>query len=789
MSKIDIDKLIKNDFLTQSNDVSSEAQFNFFLRITDAVNNHINEKDGNSHITFFKKRKTISNGEFKNSRLRSYQDVEEQHLIGSRFAEFKRDHDLNKFSDPNNLSMAEQAKVYALSTKVEILLTEMKEEKARKLEEKKELKADTLTGYKVMKTENGKLISGADNRQTFDMKKYATIEMTGNGLYLSTNKEFVMSNYSGLADDEVLLTLQFNKNDIITGNINDAEPDLSVRSVKVMDIQHIEDGVALKNSFKKEPKKLLSITSLLVADIDKINSEGITPNHVYNHNGFFSAPRNQTYTYQGANQGILHEHQNKHNLSTSVFLNDGQLKEFGIDTAQLPHDMFIIKSAPFWLDQDESDRLKKIVYITKEEYDERKLAGDNVKQQHYQKDHVVFHYDLIPAELRTPALTEWYTSQPEYLFYVEKQKEIARVGVTQYEKDLVDKMQADFHDLATRIGVDVFIHKEAGAFYRPANDTIYTPSKQGYKTLTDFAEVNFHELGHSTAHNLRLNRDLSGEKGSAKYNKEEIIAQTISYLHLIKHGVDPTIITRSATYQKSYLDCLSGNNKSISSLNSYCKSAQEAFDYLTDLQTRDLTLDISHNSKFYKPKENIFEHKVEFRDVIQDIALITLTKQGVIEPSQSMLNDTIGSIIQINNIENPTELSIGHVLTMPTVEQVNEYKPTPFNLQHSDDILHKVIIVEPSISSDEVAEQYMQSLENENITISPQAKAVMRLEIIHELNELRGNSQNYKYIALNNPELKSNIFKIKEAAINGEFDVEIVNDNVAVKNKSKRKMA
>jgi hypothetical protein len=114
--------------------------------------------------------------------------------------------------------------------------------------------SEKIIGYKVMKFDNDKIISGADNRQAFNLEVGSTIEMTGNGIYLGVNKEYVHSYYAGLADIEVMLTLEFNKSDIITGQLTDKEPELSVRKAKILNTELIVDGEYVKKPTVKDEK-------------------------------------------------------------------------------------------------------------------------------------------------------------------------------------------------------------------------------------------------------------------------------------------------------------------------------------------------------------------------------------------------------------------------------------------------------------------------------------------------------------------------------------------------------
>lgn len=96
-----------------------------------------------------------------------------------------------------------------------------------------------MIGYKIMRIVNNTLVSGANSRIKFPAKINSIIEMPGKGIYLSTNRNYVVNYYSGYHDREVLLVLSFNKNDIIWGNITDIENEVGVRKAKILKIQKL----------------------------------------------------------------------------------------------------------------------------------------------------------------------------------------------------------------------------------------------------------------------------------------------------------------------------------------------------------------------------------------------------------------------------------------------------------------------------------------------------------------------------------------------------------------------
>lgn len=66
------------------------------------------------------------------------------------------------------------------------------------------------------------------------------------------------------------------------------------------------------------------------------------------------------------------------------------------------------------------------------------------------------------------------------------------------------------------------------AFYRSSSDEIHLPLRERFEDLPEFYSTALHEVGHSTGHKSRLNRDLSGGFGSDKYAEEELRAEIAS---------------------------------------------------------------------------------------------------------------------------------------------------------------------------------------------------------------------------------------------------------------------
>lgn len=94
-----------------------------------------------------------------------------------------------------------------------------------------------MLGYRCMKYVNGRLISGADNRQSFPAEIGQSVQFPGKGIYLSLSKQYVLTYYSGLHDNEAVLTMEFDPKDITFGSLDDVETEIAVSKAKLVAIE------------------------------------------------------------------------------------------------------------------------------------------------------------------------------------------------------------------------------------------------------------------------------------------------------------------------------------------------------------------------------------------------------------------------------------------------------------------------------------------------------------------------------------------------------------------------
>jgi putative DNA primase/helicase len=100
------------------------------------------------------------------------------------------------------------------------------------------------------------------------------------------------------------------------------------------------------------------------------------------------------------------------------------------------------------------------------------------------------------------------------------------------------------------------------AFYRPSTDTITLPQRTQFPTADRFYATAFHELGHWSGHESRLNRDLAHPFGSQGYAREELRAEIASLMlgDQLEIGHDPG---QHAAYIDSWIHALESDHREI----------------------------------------------------------------------------------------------------------------------------------------------------------------------------------------------------------------------------------
>ena len=99
------------------------------------------------------------------------------------------------------------------------------------------------------------------------------------------------------------------------------------------------------------------------------------------------------------------------------------------------------------------------------------------------------------------------------------------------------------------------------AYYAVEADYIQVPRLEAYFAPINWHRTTLHELGHWSGAAHRLARDLSGGFGSAKYAREELVAEMCAAFACATLGITPTV--RHADCIGSWLDVLREDNRAI----------------------------------------------------------------------------------------------------------------------------------------------------------------------------------------------------------------------------------
>ena len=91
------------------------------------------------------------------------------------------------------------------------------------------------------------------------------------------------------------------------------------------------------------------------------------------------------------------------------------------------------------------------------------------------------------------------------------------------------------------------------AFYSPAEDSVTVPMSKQFSDIAEYYSTMFHELGHSTGHSSRLNRQIMNSFGNEKYSREELVAEITAASILCTLGLESGNTFRNSTaYVKSW---------------------------------------------------------------------------------------------------------------------------------------------------------------------------------------------------------------------------------------------
>ena len=131
------------------------------------------------------------------------------------------------------------------------------------------------------------------------------------------------------------------------------------------------------------------------------------------------------------------------------------------------------------------------------------------------------------------------------------------------------------------------------AFYRTDTDEVHLPERADFKSMQEFYSTALHEIGHSTGHESRLNRDLSGRFGSEDYAMEELRAEIASIFMEQDLEIEPSEgrLQNNAAYIQSWKEEIKENPNALftaitdaDKIAKYVSGKEQAYRQTKDIQ-------------------------------------------------------------------------------------------------------------------------------------------------------------------------------------------------------------
>lgn len=139
--------------------------------------------------------------------------------------------------------------------------------------------------------------------------------------------------------------------------------------------------------------------------------------------------------------------------------------------------------------------------------------------------------------------------------------------------------QAIADEYLQRAGIELR-HGGPRAYYSPRLDYIQMPQPAAFTSPAAYYSTLFHEQGHSTGHESRLNRDFKGATtfGDCDYSKEELVAEFCAAYLCAETGIsNEQLEVNHAAYIQGWLKALKNDKKLLVSA---AQKAQRAADLI-----------------------------------------------------------------------------------------------------------------------------------------------------------------------------------------------------------------
>jgi antirestriction protein ArdC len=250
--------------------------------------------------------------------------------------------------------------------------------------------------------------------------------------------------------------------------------------------------------------------------------------------------------YSGLNDLMLYFFTEKNNYKLPAYLTFNQAKEIGASVLKGEKGFPIAYWGRYFYEIDDPNK-----HITPEEYN--KLSSEEkklYKEKYFLKEYNVFNVQQTSISQDKPDI--WEKIQKKFDIPALKDES----GM--FKSAEMDNMLAEQSWLCK-----INLKESNRAFYRPFVDDITVPLKAQFKDGQSFYATLLHEMAHSTGHDSRLKRDMSGFFGNKEYGKEELVAEFTAALSASALGISTNIREENAKYLKNWLEALNEEPKFI----------------------------------------------------------------------------------------------------------------------------------------------------------------------------------------------------------------------------------
>lgn len=164
------------------------------------------------------------------------------------------------------------------------------------------------------------------------------------------------------------------------------------------------------------------------------------------------------------------------------------------------------------------------------------------------------------------------------------------------------------------LGIDLR-HGGDQAFFDALSDHVQMPNFKDFFSAQDYYSTLAHESTHWTGAKSRLDRDMTGRFGNAKYAMEELVAELGAAFTMSNLGLASMPRTDHASYVQSWLKVLKNDKRAIFAASS---KAQQAADYMLNLQKAPVLAVVRNADQLHYSSPPTVIGKTEWKIVVKD---------------------------------------------------------------------------------------------------------------------------------------------------------------------------